>query len=66
MENLGFKVGVAAAVILLTALGPLLVIWALNTLFPSLAIAYTFWNWLATFFLMLAFGNKGIQRVKTE
>lgn len=31
--------------------GPLLTIWALNTLFPVLAIAYTFWNWCATLLL---------------
>ena len=28
--------------------GPLVTIWALNTLFPALAIPYTFWTWLAT------------------
>jgi hypothetical protein len=27
--------------------GPLLLIWALNTLFPVLAIPYTVWTWLA-------------------
>lgn len=66
MDSLEFKVGVAAVVVFFTLLGPLLVIWSVNTLFPSLAIAYTFWTWLATFFLMLAFGKEGIQRVKTE
>jgi hypothetical protein len=32
--------------------GPLLTLLALNTLFPVLAIPYTFWTWLATFFLL--------------
>ena len=32
-------------------LGPLALIWALNTLFPSLAIPYTFWTWLAAMIL---------------
>lgn len=27
--------------------GPLISIWALNTLFPALSIPYTFWTWLA-------------------
>lgn len=38
---------VAAIVIL----GPLLTIWALNTLFPVLAISYTFDTWLAVVLL---------------
>ena len=33
--------------VLIIIFGPLLVIWALNTLFPLLAIPYTFWTWLA-------------------
>ncbi len=38
-------------IIALVALGPLLVIWSLNTLFPALAIEYTFWTWLAVMIL---------------
>ena len=30
-------------------------IWALNTLFPSLAIPYDFYTWLASFILMGTF-----------
>jgi hypothetical protein len=33
--------------LLLIVIGPLLSIWALNTLFPVLAIPYTFDTWLA-------------------
>lgn len=33
-------------------LGPMAILWALNTLFPALALAYTFWNWLAVLILM--------------
>jgi hypothetical protein len=36
-----------AVVVVLIAIGPWLVIWSLNTLFPVLAIPYTFWTWLA-------------------
>jgi len=34
-------------VILAVAMGPLVTIWALNALFPALAIPYTFSTWLA-------------------
>jgi ribosomal protein RSM22 (predicted rRNA methylase) len=34
-------------VILAVAMGPLVTIWALNSLFPALAIPYTFSTWLA-------------------
>jgi hypothetical protein len=43
-------VGIVLIVILIAA-GPLLVIWALNTVFPALAIAYTFWTWLGVLIL---------------
>jgi hypothetical protein len=36
---------------ILVILGPLAILWALNTLFPTLALAYSFWNWLAVFVL---------------
>jgi len=35
------------------ALGPVLVIWSLNTLFPVLAIPFTFYTWLATTILLV-------------
>ena len=38
----------------LIALGPILIIWALNTLFPALAIPYDFYTWAATVLLMAA------------
>lgn len=48
-----FKVGIwafVALLILIVLVGPLAVIWALNTLF-QLGIDYTFWNWLAVIVL---------------
>jgi heme A synthase len=36
-----------AVVVALLAVGPWLVIWSLNTLFPVLAIEFTFWTWAA-------------------
>jgi hypothetical protein len=35
----------------LIVVGPLLTIWALNTLFPVLAIQYTWQTWLAVIFV---------------
>ena len=46
-EFLLLFLGVVAAVLLII-FGPLTTIWALNTLFPALAIEYTFYTWLAT------------------
>ena len=34
-------------IVVIIIVGPLLSIWALNTLFPVLAIPYTFETWLA-------------------
>lgn len=61
MEKLGYYVGVTLVAFLFVVLGPLITLWAINTLFPALAISYTFWSWLATFILMMAFGNKGVK-----
>ena len=38
-------------VILLIAIGPLATIWSLNTLFPVVAIPYTWETWLAAVIL---------------
>jgi hypothetical protein len=40
-------IGIAVLVIFFLIFGPLLTIWALNTLFPALAIAYTWQTWAA-------------------
>jgi hypothetical protein len=46
--------GFAVLVLALVILGPLITIWAINTLFPVLAIPYTFWTWLAVIILFSA------------
>jgi 4-hydroxybenzoate polyprenyltransferase len=38
-------------IIALIVVGPFITIWALNTLFPALAIEYTFQTWLAAVIL---------------
>lgn len=40
---------VLALIALLIVVGPLALIWALNTLFPVLAIPFTLETWLAAF-----------------
>jgi hypothetical protein len=45
-------VGIVALIAVLVIAGPLLTIWALNTLFPVLAIEYTVWTWLAALIVM--------------
>jgi hypothetical protein len=39
-------------VVALIIAGPLVGIWALNTLFPQLAIPYDVWTWLAMFVVL--------------
>ena len=51
MNNV-IKILVAVVLIVfLLAIGPWLVIWALNTMFPVLAIEFTFWTWCAVIIL---------------
>jgi hypothetical protein len=52
-----------ALIVIAVVFGPLLGIWSLNTLFPVLAIPYTWETWLAYFLLLgsitgLRFGIK--------
>ena len=51
---------IAVAVVL----GPLLMIWALNTLFPALVIPYTWQTWAATFILSAPFSTGIFTKVK--
>lgn len=46
--------------------GPLAIIWALNTLFPVVAIPYSFWHWLAVVVLNLTWMYKPNFSRKTE
>ena len=51
MNKLATIVLMIVLVIVLIAIGPVVVIWALNTLFPILAIQLTFFTWLAVVIL---------------
>ena len=53
------KIVLAIALILvLLAIGPWLVIWSLNTLFPILVIPYTWQTWLAVLIMSAFFQTK--------
>lgn len=61
----GSIVGLVLLVILAVALiivGPLAIIWALNTLFPVLTIPYTIWTYLAVCVLNLTVFYKPVIR----
>ena len=45
-------------------IGPLLMIWELNTLFPAVAIPYTWQTWAATFILSAPFSTGIFTKVK--
>ena len=47
MRNMFLIVGFAVQIIALVVIGPLATIWAFNTLFPILAIPYSWQTWLA-------------------
>ena len=49
--NALFVLGIVLLIILLIVVGPLITIWALNTLFPALAIESTFATWFATLWI---------------
>ena len=51
MTKLIGVVGAVVFVIAMIVVGPLLTIWAVNTLFPSTAIPYTWETWCAVILL---------------
>jgi hypothetical protein len=53
---LKFILGIAILVVAV-AVGPILMIWSLNTLFPALTIQYTWETWIAAFLLSAPFGS---------
>ncbi len=52
-KDILYSLGFALVILLLIVFGPFVIIWALNTLFPVLAINYGFWQWLAVVLLNL-------------
>lgn len=59
-DNAYIALIIVLAVVALLLL-PFATIWALNTIFPVLAIPYTFWSWLAMLVLQTSFGRAVIQ-----
>ena len=50
-KDLSTLILVVLVVVALLIAGPFIVIWSANTLFPALAIPYTWQTWLATILL---------------
>jgi len=51
MSRLITLLGIIGMVFVLIVIGPLATIWAVNTLFPSVAIAYSLETWVAVVIL---------------
>jgi hypothetical protein len=69
MGNFVSGLGVVGFVVLIIALlifWPFVVIWSVNTLFPAMAIPYTFWTWLATLIFTMTFGKANISANKSN
>jgi hypothetical protein len=62
MKNVITLIGMIALIAIVVVAGPLLLIWALNTLFPVLAIPYTVWTWLAALILGATVSTTKVKR----
>jgi hypothetical protein len=62
MKNVLTLIGMIALIVIVVVAGPLLLIWALNTLFPVLAIPYTVWTWLAALILGATVSTTKVKR----
>lgn len=57
---------IIAVAVLMIVFGPLAVIWALNALFPVLAIPFTFKTWFAVVLLNLTWFSKNFVKFNKE
>jgi hypothetical protein len=65
MKTLLTVVGLIGVVVVVVLVGPLLTIWAFNTLFPSLAVPYNLPTWFAVIVLGAFFrANVSIKKAK--
>lgn len=60
MNIFGATLGVGFVLIFIALIifWPFVIIWALNTLFPILAIPFTFWTWLSMLVITATFAPK--------
>jgi len=58
MSSLIKLISLIAFIVFMIAIGPLLTIWALNTLFPALAIPFTLGTWFAVVIIGALFKSK--------
>lgn len=57
---------IALAAIVFIFISPLFVLWSMNTLFPTLAIPYTFETWCATILIGVFLRGEGIKFNKND
>jgi len=62
---LTFIAGITLLIIAVT-LGPLLILWSLNTLFPVVHIPYTWETWAAAFILSAPFTGSAFSKRKKD
>jgi hypothetical protein len=59
MNKIGVGIGFFVVLMFIGLfIGPFIIIWALNTLFPVLAIPYDIWTWLAVVVLGTLFKTR--------
>lgn len=57
MKNIKLEIALVITIaLLLIIIGPMICIWALNTLF-AVGITYNFWTWLAAFWFLIVVGG---------
>lgn len=66
MKNTGTLFLLVALAIALVIAQPIIVIWALNTIFPALAIETTIETWLAVMILTITLFHKEIKSISNK
>lgn len=54
----GYIIGILLVAVIMVVIGPLALIWALNTLFPVLNIPFSVETWLAAFIIPASFKSE--------
>lgn len=62
--KIGLLLGIIVYALLVLIFWPWAIIFALNTLFPVLAINFTFWTWLSVVILNLTYNYKNLYKSK--
>ena len=66
IKSTGVMALIALAAIVFIFISPFFVLWAMNTLFPALAIPYTFETWCAIVLIGVFLRGEGIKFSKND